>query len=234
MTCAIQTVPCDQRRPAPSPARRDRRQGRRGGPRSRRDGPPSTGRHHRPIPRCRRPRPSRRRRRDRRGPHRRGGHRGRREVRPDRRRGQQRRPRATGRRRGSIRRGRVFGPRQKPSPPSWRNWASPSPSWNRLLPDRLPRCVQPAHRGNDHRRLCRDRRRDAHHRDGREPRQARRSGQGRGSDSPHRGRCRPPLRIQLGRDAYAAGAKKLQVVAAEQATWHDLSVSTDHDDVTSG
>ena len=44
----------------------------------------------------------------------------------------------------------------------------------------------------------------------------------------------PPLRIQLGRDAYAGVAKKLQVVAAEQATWHDLSVSTDHDDVASG
>jgi hypothetical protein len=44
----------------------------------------------------------------------------------------------------------------------------------------------------------------------------------------------PPLRIQLGRDAYAAVAKKLQAVAVEQAAWHDLSVSTDHDDVASG
>jgi NAD(P)-dependent dehydrogenase (short-subunit alcohol dehydrogenase family) len=44
----------------------------------------------------------------------------------------------------------------------------------------------------------------------------------------------PPLRIQLGGDCYAGVAAKLEVVAAEQATWHDLSVSTDHDDVSSG
>jgi len=42
------------------------------------------------------------------------------------------------------------------------------------------------------------------------------------------------LRIQLGRDAHAAVAQKLQVVAAEQAAWHDLSVSTDHDALTAG
>jgi NAD(P)-dependent dehydrogenase (short-subunit alcohol dehydrogenase family) len=48
------------------------------------------------------------------------------------------------------------------------------------------------------------------------------------------GLAEPPLRIQLGRDSYAAITEKLQVVAAEQAAWHDLSVSTDHDDVTSG
>ena len=43
----------------------------------------------------------------------------------------------------------------------------------------------------------------------------------------------PPLRIQLGRDAHAGIAAKLEAVAAEQAAWHDLSVSTDHDDVAS-
>jgi NAD(P)-dependent dehydrogenase (short-subunit alcohol dehydrogenase family) len=43
----------------------------------------------------------------------------------------------------------------------------------------------------------------------------------------------PPLRIQLGGDSYAAIAAKLEAVADEQAVWHDLSVSTDHDDVAS-
>lgn len=43
---------------------------------------------------------------------------------------------------------------------------------------------------------------------------------------------RPPLRVQLGRDAFTAIADKLAFVAGEQRTWHDLSVSTDHDDVT--
>ena len=43
---------------------------------------------------------------------------------------------------------------------------------------------------------------------------------------------RPPLRIQLGRDSFTAVADKLQFVAEEQQAWRDLSVSTDHDDVT--
>jgi hypothetical protein len=42
----------------------------------------------------------------------------------------------------------------------------------------------------------------------------------------------PPLRIQLGRDPYAAIANKLAFVAGEQKMWHDLSVSTDHDEIT--
>jgi NAD(P)-dependent dehydrogenase (short-subunit alcohol dehydrogenase family) len=42
---------------------------------------------------------------------------------------------------------------------------------------------------------------------------------------------RPPLRIQLGRDAFTAVADKLRFVAEEQVAWRDLSVSTDHDDV---
>lgn len=42
---------------------------------------------------------------------------------------------------------------------------------------------------------------------------------------------RPPLRIQLGRDAFTAVADKLRFVAEEQEAWRDLSVSTDHDDV---
>ena len=45
---------------------------------------------------------------------------------------------------------------------------------------------------------------------------------------------RPPLRIQLGRDSFTAVAAKLDFVAAEQQTWRDLSVSTDHDDVVAG
>lgn len=45
---------------------------------------------------------------------------------------------------------------------------------------------------------------------------------------------RPPLRIQLGRDSFTAVAAKLEFVAAEQQTWRDLSVSTDHDDVVAG
>lgn len=40
----------------------------------------------------------------------------------------------------------------------------------------------------------------------------------------------PPLRIQLGRDSFTRMENKLQFVAAEQRTWHDLSISTDHDD----
>lgn len=43
---------------------------------------------------------------------------------------------------------------------------------------------------------------------------------------------RTPLRIQLGRDSFTAIADKIAFVAGEQRTWHDLSVSTDHDDVT--
>ena len=42
----------------------------------------------------------------------------------------------------------------------------------------------------------------------------------------------PPLRIQLGRDSYAAIANKLAFVAGEQKMWHDLSVSTDHDEIS--
>ena len=45
---------------------------------------------------------------------------------------------------------------------------------------------------------------------------------------------RPPLRIQLGRDSFTAVTAKLGFVAAEQQTWRDLSVSTDHDDVVAG
>ena len=45
---------------------------------------------------------------------------------------------------------------------------------------------------------------------------------------------RPPLRIQLGRDSFAAVADKLSFVAEEQQAWRDLSVSTDHDDVAVG
>ncbi len=45
---------------------------------------------------------------------------------------------------------------------------------------------------------------------------------------------RPPLRIQLGRDAFTGVAGKLKFVAEEQAAWRDLSVSTDHDDVATG
>jgi hypothetical protein len=44
---------------------------------------------------------------------------------------------------------------------------------------------------------------------------------------------RPPLRVQLGRDSFSAIADKLAFVAGEQRTWHDLSVSTDHNDATS-
>ncbi len=40
----------------------------------------------------------------------------------------------------------------------------------------------------------------------------------------------PPLRVQLGTDAFAAVADKLNAVAAEQQAWHELSVSTDFDD----
>ncbi|MCE7008257.1 oxidoreductase [Kibdelosporangium philippinense] len=39
----------------------------------------------------------------------------------------------------------------------------------------------------------------------------------------------PPLRIQLGRDSFAAVAAKLTFVAQEQDAWRDLSTSTDHD-----
>ncbi|WP_179469979.1 oxidoreductase [Mycolicibacterium vinylchloridicum] len=41
---------------------------------------------------------------------------------------------------------------------------------------------------------------------------------------------KPPLRIQLGSDAFAGIAAKLDFVAAEQKAWRDLSVSTDFDD----
>jgi NAD(P)-dependent dehydrogenase (short-subunit alcohol dehydrogenase family) len=38
----------------------------------------------------------------------------------------------------------------------------------------------------------------------------------------------PPLRIQLGSDSYDRVAEKLRHVAAEQASWRALSLSTDH------
>ena len=41
----------------------------------------------------------------------------------------------------------------------------------------------------------------------------------------------PPLRIQLGRDAFEGVAQKLEFVAQEQRAWRDVAVSTDHDDV---
>jgi NAD(P)-dependent dehydrogenase (short-subunit alcohol dehydrogenase family) len=44
----------------------------------------------------------------------------------------------------------------------------------------------------------------------------------------------PPLRVQLGRDSFAAVANKLQFVATEQQAWRELAVSTDHDDVVAG
>ena len=40
----------------------------------------------------------------------------------------------------------------------------------------------------------------------------------------------PPLRIQLGSDAFASVADKLAAVGAEQRRWHDLAVSTDFAD----
>ena len=42
----------------------------------------------------------------------------------------------------------------------------------------------------------------------------------------------PPLRIQLGRDAFEGVAQKLEFVAQEQRAWREVAVSTDHDDVT--
>jgi NAD(P)-dependent dehydrogenase (short-subunit alcohol dehydrogenase family) len=42
----------------------------------------------------------------------------------------------------------------------------------------------------------------------------------------------PPLRLQLGRDCFGAVADKLGTVAAEQDRWREVSLSTDHDDVT--
>jgi NAD(P)-dependent dehydrogenase (short-subunit alcohol dehydrogenase family) len=42
---------------------------------------------------------------------------------------------------------------------------------------------------------------------------------------------KPPLRIQLGSDAFAAVTDKLNFVASEQQSWHELSASTDFDDV---
>jgi NAD(P)-dependent dehydrogenase (short-subunit alcohol dehydrogenase family) len=45
---------------------------------------------------------------------------------------------------------------------------------------------------------------------------------------------RPPLRVQLGRDAFGAVAAKLKSVAEEQERWRDLAESTDHDDVAAG
>jgi NAD(P)-dependent dehydrogenase (short-subunit alcohol dehydrogenase family) len=41
---------------------------------------------------------------------------------------------------------------------------------------------------------------------------------------------RPPLRIQLGSDAFAGITGKLEFVADEQKAWRELSVSTDFDD----
>lgn len=41
----------------------------------------------------------------------------------------------------------------------------------------------------------------------------------------------PPLRIQLGRDSFSAVTNKLALVAEEQRTWHEVSISTDYDDV---
>ena len=41
----------------------------------------------------------------------------------------------------------------------------------------------------------------------------------------------PPLRIQLGRDAFDGVANKLSFVAEEQRAWRDVANSTDHDDV---
>ena len=43
--------------------------------------------------------------------------------------------------------------------------------------------------------------------------------------------AQPPLRIQLGRDSFSAVADKLALVAAEQRTWQEVSISTDYDDV---
>jgi NAD(P)-dependent dehydrogenase (short-subunit alcohol dehydrogenase family) len=43
--------------------------------------------------------------------------------------------------------------------------------------------------------------------------------------------ARPPLRIQLGSDSFAAVADKLRFVAAEQQSWRELSLSTDYVDV---
>jgi NAD(P)-dependent dehydrogenase (short-subunit alcohol dehydrogenase family) len=40
----------------------------------------------------------------------------------------------------------------------------------------------------------------------------------------------PPLRIQLGSDAFSSVADKLAAVGAEQRRWHDLAVSTDFAD----
>jgi NAD(P)-dependent dehydrogenase (short-subunit alcohol dehydrogenase family) len=40
----------------------------------------------------------------------------------------------------------------------------------------------------------------------------------------------PPLRIQLGRDSFSRMQSKLEFAASEQRAWHDLSISTDHDD----
>jgi NAD(P)-dependent dehydrogenase (short-subunit alcohol dehydrogenase family) len=42
----------------------------------------------------------------------------------------------------------------------------------------------------------------------------------------------PPLRLQLGRDCFSAVAGKLSTVAGEQDRWREVSLSTDHDDVT--
>ena len=52
------------------------------------------------------------------------------------------------------------------------------------------------------------------------------------SDCPHPGVADPPLRIQLGSDSYTAIANNLAFVAGEQKMWHDVSVSTDHDEIT--
>jgi NAD(P)-dependent dehydrogenase (short-subunit alcohol dehydrogenase family) len=41
----------------------------------------------------------------------------------------------------------------------------------------------------------------------------------------------PPLRIQLGRDAFEGVSNKLSFVAEEQRAWRNVAISTDHDDV---
>ncbi|GLW07450.1 short-chain dehydrogenase/reductase [Microtetraspora sp. NBRC 13810] len=46
------------------------------------------------------------------------------------------------------------------------------------------------------------------------------------------GLAEPPVRLLLGTDAYAYGTAVARARAEEDARWHDLTVSTDHDDVT--
>ncbi|WP_442011855.1 hypothetical protein [Mycobacterium sp. 2YAF39] len=64
-----------------------------------------------------------------------------------------------------------------------------------------------------------------------EPRSAGRPGEGRRGDRRSGVIAGAPLRIQLGRDAFAGVAQKLESVAQEQQAWRDVAVSTDHDDV---